>query len=79
MFGRAFHAVIFALAAVGLVSGCQNRPKIVMPTERASAAPRPRVAGQGGPVVEAPAPAADEKQTDSKKAPAKPTPPEDNK
>ena len=33
---------------LGVVLGCDNRPKVIMPTEKAPPAPRPRVAG-GGP------------------------------
>jgi hypothetical protein len=70
MVGRTFCTLILVLPLLGFVSGCDSRPKIVMPTQKAPPAPRPHVAGPGGPVVEAPAPAADpdEKQADSKKS-----------
>lgn len=81
MFGRALGVSIFTVAFLSVLSGCDNRPKIVMPTERAPPAPRPRTTGGGGAPAEPAAPAGDqgEKQEDSKKPPADSTPPEDKK
>jgi hypothetical protein len=79
MLGRTLCMLMLMLPFLGVVGGCNNRPKIVMPTEKAPPAPRPRVVGPGGAPAEPVAPDADpnEKQADSKKTPADATRPED--
>jgi hypothetical protein len=79
MICRTLGILILTLPFLGVVSGCDNRPKIIMPTTTAPPAPRSHVAGPGGTPVEPVAPDADpnEKPADSKKAPADSTLPED--
>ena len=79
MLCRALGILVLTLPFLGVVSGCDNRPKIIMPTSPAPPAPRSHVAGPGAAPAEPAAPDADpnEKQVDSKKAPADSPPPED--
>jgi hypothetical protein len=66
------------LSLLGVVSGCNNKPKIVMPTEKAPPAPRPHVAGGGAaPAKPAPDGEPQEKLRNPKELPADATPPED--
>jgi hypothetical protein len=74
MLCRTFCTMILTFPLIGFVNGCDNRPKFIMPTEKAPPAPHPHVAGGGSPPAEPHAPNAD-----PKKPPADSTPPEDKK
>ena len=77
---RTFAAFALTLSLFGFANGCDSKPKIVMPTEKAPHAPRPHVTGGGGGEVE-PAPDAQQKEKLPKpnEAPVDPPPPEDKK
>jgi hypothetical protein len=81
MFSRIFCTLALTVPLLGVMSGCDTRPKIVMPTEKAPPAPRPHVAGGGEMPVEPLAPEADKKDktTDANKPPTDSKLPEDNK
>ena len=76
MIRRTLGILILTVPFLGVVSGCDNRPKIIMPTTPAPPAPRSHVAGPGNAPAE-PDGDPNEKPADSKKAPADSTPPED--
>jgi hypothetical protein len=73
-------ALLLTLALLGVVTGCDNRPKVIMPTEKAPPAPRPRVAG-GGPAPAKPGPDAEsrEKLPAPKEMPGESASPDDKK
>jgi hypothetical protein len=81
MFFRTFCTLALTVPLLGVLSGCDTRPKIVMPTEKAPPAPRPHTAGPGNAPGEPAAPDTDpnEKKADANKPPTDSKPPEDNK
>lgn len=75
---RTLCTMLLTVPFLGIVSGCDNRPKIVMPTETAPPAPRPHVAGGGaGPAEAAPASVSREKLSYPKELPADANSPRD--
>jgi hypothetical protein len=83
MLCRTVCTLILSLPLLGVATGCDSRPKFVIPTEKAPPAPRPRVAGPGnGPAQPARPVQPDvdpkQKQPDANKPPADSGRPEDN-
>ena len=74
MLYRAFCTLSLTLLSLSIVAGCDNRPKVIMPTEKAPPAPKPRVTG-GGPRKPAPEAESREKLPMPKEEPADGTPP----
>ena len=76
MFYRTFCTLILTVLLLGAMSGCDNRPKIVMPTGPVPPAPRPALAGGGPAQPAAPQTEPKEKPADPKEPPADSTPQE---
>jgi hypothetical protein len=70
MLCRTCWALMLTFPLLGVGSGCDNRPKIVMPKEKAPPAPRPRVAGPGSAPAEPSTPGLDPNQKTNKVPPA---------
>jgi hypothetical protein len=77
MLCRVLGALILAAPLFGAASGCDNRPKIVLPTTQAPPPPRPAVLGGGPAAPPAPVAEPDKEGVDSNKPPADQTPPND--
>src|SRR5437879_3547600 len=78
MLGRILSTLFLMLALLGVVTGCDNRPKVIMPTQKAPPAPRPRVTGGGAaPGKLGPETETREKLPAPKELPPDSTPPED--
>jgi hypothetical protein len=74
MLYRTFCTLFLAVLSASILTSCDNRPKVIMPTEKAPPAPRPRVAG-GGPRKPGPEAESREKLPMPKEQPPDETPP----